>query len=112
VRRTTWEKAGGLDERYEVAWNDIDFCLRVRENGEQIVYTPLAELIHHESVSRGLDETGPEWARFVDEIMLMRGAWGAQIARDPYYNPNLGLSHALFKLAYPPRVLPWYTGIE
>ena len=112
VRRTTWEKAGGLDERYEVAWNDIDFCLRVRENGEQIVYTPLAELIHHESVSRGLDETGPEWARFVDEVMMMRRAWGAQIARDPYYNPNLGLSHALFQLAYPPRVLPWYTGIE
>ena len=112
VRRTTWEKAGGLDERLEVAWNDIDFCLRVRENGEQIVYTPLAELIHHESVSRGLDETGPEWARFVEEVMMMRRTWGAQIALDPYYNPNLGLSHALFQLAYPPRVLPWYTGIE
>ena len=43
---------------------------------------------------------------------MMRRTWGAQIALDPYYNPNLGLSHALFQLAYPPRVLPWYTGIE
>jgi glycosyltransferase involved in cell wall biosynthesis len=112
VRRTTWEKAGGLDERFAVAWNDIDFCLRVRENGEFVTYTPLAQLVHHESATRGLDETGPRFKRFMDEIAILRERWGAEIWRDPYYNPNLCLSHALFELAYPPRVSPWYTGIE
>lgn len=112
VRRTTWEKLGGLDEELKVAWNDIDFCLRVRANGETVTYTPLAELLHYESVSRGTDQSGPSYNRFMEEILIMRDRWGFEIARDPYYNPNLSLSHAMFELAYPPRVSPWYTGIE
>ncbi len=95
-----------------MAWNDIDFCLRVRANGEMVTYTPLAELLHYESVSRGTDQSGPSYNRFMEEILIMRDRWGFEIARDPYYNPNLSLSHAMFELAYPPRVSPWYTGIE
>jgi GT2 family glycosyltransferase len=112
VRRTTWEKLGGLDEDLKVAWNDIDFCLRVRANGEFVTYTPRAELLHYESVSRGTDQSGASYTRFMEEILIMRDRWGFEIARDPYYNPNLSLSHAMFELAYPPRVSPWYTGIE
>ena len=112
VRRTTWERLGGLDETFEIAWNDIDFCLRLTEAGEKIAYTPLAELIHHESISRGLDEKGPALVRFYGEVQRLRGRWLDRIVRDPYYNPNLSLSHPLWEPAYPPRVSPGYTGIE
>ena len=112
VRRTTWDRLGGFDEDLRVAWNDIDFCLRVRAGGEQVTYTPRAQLIHHESLSRGSDQSGPAFARFMEEIQQMRDRWGLEILRDPYYNPNLSLGHAMFELAYPPRVSPWYTGIE
>ncbi len=112
VRRETWDEVGGLDEGLRVAFNDIDFCLRVRERGLAVTYTPLAELIHHESISRGTDQTGPNFVRFMGEVLWMRDRWGLEILHDPYYNPNLSRGHALFELAYPPRVSPWYTGIE
>ena len=112
VRRETWERLGGLDENLRVAFNDIDFCLRIQEGGERVTYTPRAELVHHESVSRGHDQSGPNFVRFMGEVLWMRDRWGLQIIHDPYYNPNLSRGHALFELAYPPRVSPWYTGIE
>ena len=112
VRRSTWELVGGLDETLQVAWNDIDFCLRIRAQGEFVAYTPLAELLHYESVSRGTDRSGPSFARMIQEVVTMRDRWTREIVRDPYYNPNLSFSHGLFELAYPPRVSPWYTGIE
>jgi len=112
VRRATWEALGGLDEKYQVAFNDIDFCMRVYNYGEKISYTPHAQLVHYESVSRGLDTHGEKLLRFWNEVTMMREQWGAEIARDPYYNPNLALQHGTFTLAYPPRVSPWYTGIE
>lgn len=112
VRRSTWERLGGLEEFFQVAWNDIDFCLRIRESGEQVAYTPLAELIHYESVSRGLDESGPALKRFAAEVLEMRARWLDRIVVDPYYNPNLSLNRPLWEPAYPPRVSPGYTGIE
>ena len=112
VRRTTWEHLGGLDETLEVAWNDIDFCLRIRAAGEQVTYTPLAELFHFESVSRGLDNSGPKFQRSMREIAIVRDRWGLEIIKDPYYNPNLSFGHAMFQESFPPRVSPWYTGIE
>jgi len=112
VRRTTWERLDGLEEFFQVAWNDIDFCLRIRECGEQVAYTPLAELIHYESVSRGLDESGPALKRFATEVLEMRARWLDRIVVDPYYNPNLSLNRPLWEPAYPPRVSPGYTGIE
>ena len=112
VRRSTWERLGGLEEFFQVAWNDIDFCLRIRESGEYVAYTPLAELIHYESVSRGLDESGPALKRYAKEVVEMRARWLDRIVVDPYYNPNLSLNRPLWEPAYPPRVSPGYTGIE
>jgi len=112
IRRSTWDAVGGFDEDLRVAFNDIDFCLRVREAGEQVTYTPRAELVHYESATRGDDQTGEAYVRFMGEVLWMRDRWGLQILHDPYYNPNLARGHRLFELAYPPRVSPWYTGIE
>jgi len=112
VRRSTWDEVGGLDETLKVAFNDVDFCLRVQATGLKVTYTPLATLTHYESVSRGSDQTGEKYRRFIGEVVRVRDRWGLEIARDPYYNPNLSLNHGLFHLAYPPRTSPWYTGIE
>ncbi|MDH2903107.1 MAG: glycosyltransferase [Actinomycetota bacterium] len=112
VHRHVWESVGGLDENLKVAFNDIDFCLRVQAAGHKVTYTPLAQLLHYESVSRGSDQHGEKYIRFINEVLTVRDRWGLEIARDPYYNPNLSLNHGLFQLAYPPRTSPWYTGIE
>lgn len=83
VRRETFDELGGFDENLAVAYNDIDFCLRLRERGYLIVYTPFAELLHHESVSRG---------RSTDKVeaRIMVDRWGDYIKDgDPYSNPNL-----------------------
>lgn len=103
VRRTTYEQAGGLDETLEVAFNDIDFCLRLRALGYANIWTPFAELYHHESASRGSDETGEKRDRFLREIELMRDRWGRLLQDDPAYNPNLSLDSRHFDLASPPR---------
>lgn len=112
VHRHIWTAVGGLDENLKVAFNDIDFCLRVQATGHKVTYTPLAQLLHYESVSRGSDQDGEKYIRFINEVLTIRDRWGFEIARDPYYNPNLSLNHGLFQLAYPPRTSPWYTGIE
>ena len=68
--------------------------------------------MHYESVSRGLDIADDKYRRFMDEVLTVRDRWGLEIARDPYYNPNLSLNHGTWELAYPPRCSPWYTGVE
>jgi len=91
MRRSVFETVGGFDEKLAVAFNDVDLCLRVREAGLRIVWTPYAELYHHESATRGydLDPT---------ELDYMRTRWGAALLRDPYYNPNLTLDAEDFGL--------------
>lgn len=103
LRREVFERAGGLDETLEVAFNDIDFCLRLRELGYANVWTPFAELYHHESASRGSDEEGEKRERFVREIERMRERWDGLLQDDPAYNPNLSLGSKHFDLASPPR---------
>lgn len=103
VRRTVFDEVGGLDERLPVAFNDIDFCLRVRERGYRNVWTPFAELYHHESASRGLDDTLEKLERSRAEVALMQQRWGAALRDDPAYNPNLSLQTHNFELAFPPR---------
>ena len=84
VRRDVFEEIGGFDERnFAVSYNDVDFCLRLRERGYSIIFTPHARLIHHESASRGYKRGNPNEAR------LMRERWSAVIDRDPFNNPNL-----------------------
>ncbi len=91
VRTDVFDQVGGLDEQFAVAFNDVDFCLRVRDAGWRIVWTPYAELIHHESKSRGGDEKDPvKAARFASEQARLYELHGkANILDDPYYNPNL-----------------------
>ena len=89
VRKEIYVKAGGLDEKFAVAFNDIDFCMRIASLGYRNVWTPYAELYHHESATRGYDETPKKKARLMTEIELMRQRWGNAMFDDPAYNPNL-----------------------
>ncbi|HJU39780.1 MAG TPA: glycosyltransferase [Tahibacter sp.] len=104
LRREVYEKVGGLDENLCVAFNDIDFCLRIRDLGLSIVWTPYAELYHHESASRGYEDSPEKLARFHREIRFMQERWGERLLADPAYNPNLSLDTEPFELAWPPRV--------
>ncbi len=110
MRKTTFEEVGGFDEKnLSIAFNDVDLCLRLRERNLQIVWTPYAELIHHESASRGYEDTSAKQERFQREAEYMTQRWGALLQADPFYNPNLSLQRdAQFKLAFPPRLeRPW-----
>ena len=99
VRTAAWDAAHGMDEAFTVAFNDVDFCLRLREAGWRIVWTPYAELYHHESKSRGSDEDDPEKKRrFAGEQARLYERHGREtILRDPYYNPNLSLDYEDFR---------------
>ena len=90
TRRDVFQSLGGLDEKFAVAFNDIDYCLRARKQKWKVVYHPGAELIHHESVSRGKDRTKEKRSRLEFEKNLLVSRHAEFIARDPAYNPNLG----------------------
>lgn len=103
VRRETYLEIGGLDERLEVAFNDVDFCLRLATAGYRNVWTPFSMLIHHESASRGSDDSPEKRARFLREVDYMLKRWGQEIQHDLAYNPNLSLRSVNSELAFPPR---------
>jgi glycosyltransferase involved in cell wall biosynthesis len=108
VSRSNYFAVGGLDaENLKVAFNDVDFCLKLREQGLQNVYAPAAKLIHHESVSRGQDLSPQKAARFAAEVAWMQQRWGEQLLHDPAYNPNLSVDNPNFCLAWPPRLERW-----
>ena len=110
VKREVYLQVGGFDENLAVTFNDVDFCLRLRGAGYRIVWTPYAELIHHESASRGFDNSAPKQVRFLTEVDYMKSKWGHILQRDPFYNPNLSLDENLFTLAFPPRTTkPWQS---
>ena len=91
VKTSVWDQVKGLDERFAVAFNDVDFCLRVRDAGYRIIWTPYAWLYHHESKSRGSDEKDPiKERRFAAEQQRLYDQHGRDnILNDPYYNPSL-----------------------
>lgn len=90
IRKATFLQLGGLDAKHlAVTYNDVDFCLRVRELGLQNVLTPHAVLYHHESVSRGRDASSKNQARFLPELAYMQRRWAQQLPQDPCYNQNL-----------------------
>lgn len=89
IRKEVFEEVGGLDESLAVAFNDVDFCLKLRAAGYRNVWTPFAELIHHESLSRGRDFTPAKAQRFAGEYATMQQRWGQQLLNDPYYSPHL-----------------------
>jgi len=108
VKRDVYLQLGGLDEKLAVTFNDVDFCLRLRDAGHRVIWTPYAELIHHESASRGFDDSTPKQVRFLAEVEYMTSKWSDKLRRDPFYNPNLSLGENLFTLAFPPRTAkPW-----
>jgi len=109
IRREIFEQVGGLDEKnLTVAFNDIDFCLRVAHSGYRNVYTPFAELYHYESASRGYEDTPEKVARFGTEATFMKRRWGVRLLNDPYFNPNLSLHSEQAWIAFPPRATkPW-----
>jgi O-antigen biosynthesis protein len=99
IRKTIFEEVGGLeDENLKVAFNDVDFCLKVREAGYRNLWTPYAELYHHESKSRGSEDTPEKIQRFNKEIEFISNKWGASLKLDPYYNPNLTMAKEDFSL--------------
>ncbi len=104
TRREAWEEVGGLDEHnLPIAFNDVDYCLRLGEAGWRIVWTPFAEMRHHESLTRGSD-TGERADGFARECAYLKERWGPLLRNDPNYNPNLGLWSDGGELAFPPRI--------
>jgi O-antigen biosynthesis protein len=105
VRRDVYLEAGGLDESLQVAFNDIDFCLKLLDLGYRNVWTPFAELYHHESASRGAEDTPEKQRRFQREVEAMQARWHRRLHADPSYNPNLSLVVGqAFMRADPPRM--------
>lgn len=99
MRRDVFDEVGGLDENFEVAFNDVDLCMKIRKKGYLVVFTPYAELYHYESKSRGNDSTPEKLERFRGEIDRFKEKWQKQLDDgDPYYNPNLTLTRDDFSL--------------
>jgi hypothetical protein len=109
IRRQLYEDLGGLDaENLPISFNDVDLCLRLRERGLRIVWTPFAELYHLESASRGKDRTAEQVDRAAREADFMRARWGSVLDNDPFYNANFNRIDHGFRLAIPARrPRPW-----
>lgn len=88
-RKEVFEEVGGLDETLEVAYNDIDLCLKIMVAGYRNLYVPYVKLYHYESKSRGYEDTPEKQARFENESKIMESRWQKYIDNDPHYNPNL-----------------------
>jgi GT2 family glycosyltransferase len=106
VAREKFEAVGGFDESLAVAFNDVDFCLRLRDRGWRNLWTPQARLIHLESASRGSDAAPDQAARFAQEAEAMRDRWGEALKTDPCYSANLTLEDESFTPAAVSRWAP------
>ena len=112
VLKKNYLEVGGLNETdLTVAFNDIDFCLKLKSRGYRNVWTPFAELYHHESATRGVEDTPEKKLRFMNEIRFMQQRWGDLLLNDPAYNPNLTLDFGDFGLAWPPRISPFSPAV-
>lgn len=93
VKKSDFDAVGGLDETFQVAFNDIDLCMKFRAPGKKIIFTPYAELYHYESKSRGLEDTPEKQFRFDKEVKRFQEKWAQQLEMgDPYYSPNLSVT--------------------
>jgi glycosyltransferase involved in cell wall biosynthesis len=110
VRKSVYQEVNGLNAAaFAVAFNDVDFCLKVRARGYRNVWTPFAQLMHHESVSRGADDTPEKIERFARECANFRDRWLGMIENDPFYNPNLTLQSFNYLPAKETRRMkPWF----
>lgn len=109
--KSLYLQLGGLNEQdLTVAFNDVDYCLKVREQGKRVIYTPLAELYHYESVSRGKDDNPVKLRRASTEAAYMRQRWAGIMQGDPFYNPNLNSKTPDFKISAAPEIIkPWHS---
>lgn len=97
IQRERFLAVGGLDEsNFPVAFNDVDLCLRLNHRGWQSLYEPRATLIHHESVSRGLDQDPIGAARFAGELAALQRLWNTDSIVDPYHHPQLSRASERF----------------
>lgn len=93
VKHSLYDAVGGFEEKLTVAYNDVDFCLKLRERGLLNICTPYAELYHYESISRGYENKPEKQQRFRSEVAFMKEKWGTVLEQgDPYYNPNMSKS--------------------
>ena len=112
VRKVVYEDAKGLDEEnLTVAFNDVDFCIRLTKLGYKNIWTPYAELYHHESATRGQDIAPEKRARFIREVNYMMKTWAAEFSDDPAYSPNLNLEFPDFSLSKSVRLGKWNLSI-
>jgi O-antigen biosynthesis protein len=102
IRREVFNALHGFDETMPLAYNDVDLCIRLRQAGWRIIWTPTAELYHRESASFGRHDSGERAEQFLRDVALMRQRWGPVLDADPFYNRNLSLDRP-YKLAFPPR---------
>lgn len=99
VRKEIYLQVGGLEERLKIAFNDVDFCLKVRDAGYLVVYNPYVRLFHYESKSRGIEDTSEKVKRFEGEVAFAKEKWKGLIEKgDPYYNVNLTLGRKDFSI--------------
>jgi len=100
VRKSVFDEVGRLDDfGLRVAFNDVDFCIKVQKAGYQNIFTPFSELYHHESKTRGRDDSPEKQVRFAKERDLMIQRWGNLLQADPFYNPNLTLVNEDYSFA-------------
>lgn len=105
VKKSIYHEVGGLDESFAVAFNDVDFCLKVRDAGYRNIYTPFAEMYHHESASRGKEDSLAKKLREQKEVNLIKQRYGESMYQCPAYNSNLSITSENFSLAFPPRTM-------
>ena len=104
IESSTWNQLGGLDEQnLPVAYNDVDLCMRSREAGLRVIFTPHSKVVHHESVSRGFDDNPKKKKRLMKEATVIYERWGELLYYDPAYSPNLSFEGNGFELAEEPR---------
>ena len=97
--KSIYDEVGFMNEELAVAFNDVDFCLKIREKGYLIVYNPFVEFIHYESKSRGLEDTPEKQKRFKNEINIFEKRWSNVLDNgDPYYNINLSLDTEVYHM--------------
>jgi len=104
MRRELFDQLGGFNEKFAVAFNDVDLCIRIGQAGWRIIWTPTVEHYHHESASIGRHNSPERAQEFDREVNLMRSFWGMVLDHDPAYNPNLSLTWPAYRLSFPPRI--------
>lgn len=110
LHRSHFLAVGGLNEEHlPIAFNDVDLCLKLREKGLRNVWTPYAEMFHHESASRGHDDTPEKQEQAKKEVRYIQNRWKNMIRHDPAYSPNLTIEYKDFSIAWPPRTVELYS---